>query len=180
MYKPFGVLSQFSKDKSSDKTLSDCVSLSKNIYPVGRLDKDSEGLLLLTNDNKLKHKLTDPKFNHGRTYYVQVEGLLTIEKINLLSSGVVLKDGLTKKASVSNLDNPPILQPRIPAIRFRKNIPTSWVKIELKEGKNRQIRRMTASVGLPTLRIVRVAIGNIWIENMKPGEIRYLTKKDFT
>jgi 23S rRNA pseudouridine2457 synthase len=173
-YKPYEVLSQFSP--SGDKrTLADFFSkLPKDIYPAGRLDYDSEGLILLTSDKALAHRLTDPRYAHERTYYVQVEGAITDEALHKLSSGVDIQiDGVkhrTKPAKALRLHDEPVLPPRNPPIRFRKSIPTSWISLTLTEGKNRQVRRMTAAAGFPTLRLVRYAIGRVTIEGMQPGD----------
>ena len=186
IYKPFGMLSQFSRE-GDHATLADLdFSFPKDIYPVGRLDADSEGLLLLTNDNYLKTKLLEPRNRHKRTYYVQVEGEITKEACHQLADGVKIsingKSYQTLPASASKLDEP-ALPERNPPIRFRKNIPTSWVSVTLHEGKNRQVRRMTAAVGFPTLRLVRWAIGKINLadfsaEGAKPGDVWEVTEKE--
>jgi 23S rRNA pseudouridine2457 synthase len=165
---------QFS-EAGEKKTLAHYFSdLPKDIYPTGRLDFDSEGLLLLTNDKNLSHHLTEPRFAHPRTYYVQVEGTITPEAIQQLATGVSINiDGSqhhTRPAIASIIQGEPSLPPRFPPIRFRKSIPTSWLSLTLTEGKNRQVRRMTAAVGFPTLRLVRYAIGSITIEGMQPGD----------
>jgi 23S rRNA pseudouridine2457 synthase len=175
-YKPFQVLTQFSA-KGEKQTLSDYLPhLSKNIYPVGRLDYDSEGLLLLTNDKPLTHQLLDPSFAHPRTYWVQVEGIVTDDAIAQLSSGVGINvngsNYKTKKAIASKFDTDPIVPERNPPIRFRKNIPTSWLSLTLTEGKNRQVRKMTAATGFPTLRLIRYSIGKVTIGDLQPGEIK--------
>ena len=167
------VLSQFSAE-GDKKTLADFLGdISKDIYPVGRLDYDSEGLLILTNDKQLSHQLLEPKFAHHRTYYVQVDGDITDEAIQQLCKGVNInidgKDYKTKLARARKI-NEPELPERNPPIRFRKNIPTSWIALTLTEGKNRQVRKMTAKVGFPTLRLVRFSIGSVTIENMQPGD----------
>jgi len=178
LYKPFQVLSQFSKE--GDKlTLADCFQhIEKDVYPVGRLDYDSEGLILLTNDKDLTHKLLHPKFQHERTYYVQVEGAITAEAIAQLQAGVTLNINGTKHqtlpAKVVQIDAPELPE-RNPPIRFRQNIPTSWIAITLTEGKNRQVRRMTAAVNFPTLRLVRYSIGKININGMQSGECKVTT-----
>lgn len=169
--KPFNTLCQFTGE-INDSTLADFIKI-KNIYPAGRLDKDSEGLLLLTNDGRLQHKISHPKFKQAKTYWVQVEGEITSEAISELSRGVMLKDGLTKPAKAKYLDLKQTdfkLWERTPAVRYRKNIPTSWVELSIKEGKNRQVRRMTAAVGFPTLRLIRVSIGPWKINQLQPGE----------
>jgi 23S rRNA pseudouridine2457 synthase len=164
IYKPFGTLSQFSRE-GDHATLADLdFDFPKDVYPVGRLDADSEGLLLLTNDNALKTQLLEPRFKHQRTYYVQVEGQATQQACNALSAGVFIsingKKYQTLPAKVSLIEEAQLPE-RNPPIRFRKNIPTSWLSVVLHEGKNRQVRRMTAAVGFPTLRLARWAIGSI-------------------
>jgi len=175
-HKPFQVLSQFSAE--DDKmTLSDFFPhIPKNIYPVGRLDFDSEGLLLLTDDKSLTHQLLDPSFAHPRTYWVQVEGQITNDAINQLQQGVIISlDGKkyqTKKAAAEILLQQPDVSERNPPVRFRKNIPTSWISLTLTEGKNRQVRKMTAATGFPTLRLIRYAIGKLTLDGLKPGSSR--------
>jgi 23S rRNA pseudouridine2457 synthase len=179
IYKPFGMLSQFSRE--GDKpTLADLTTvLPPDVYPVGRLDADSEGLLLLTSDKRLNNRLLNPKFKHLRTYWVQVEGDITAEALQQLSAGVQIsvdgKSYQTLPAQAKRLTDEPILPARNPPIRFRANIPTSWVAITLHEGKNRQVRKMTAAVGFPTLRLVRWAIENLTATQMRPGEVKTLT-----
>ena len=180
------MLSQFSRE-GEHATLADLdFSFPKDIYPVGRLDADSEGLLLLTNDNNLKTKLLEPRNRHKRTYYVQVEGEITKEACQQLAEGVTIsingKSYLTLPASALPLEEPSLPE-RNPPIRFRKNIPTSWVSITLHEGKNRQVRRMTAAVGFPTLRLVRWSIGKISLadfsaEGAKPGDVWEVTDQE--
>ena len=172
-HKPYHVLSQFSAE-GDKKTLADFFPrISKNIYPVGRLDYDSEGLLLLTDDKALTHLLLDPSFAHPRTYFVQVEGAITNEAIHLLQQGVTISvDGKkykTKKAIAKFLTPGAVVTERDPPIRFRKNIPTSWISLTLTEGKNRQVRKMTAAVGYPTLRLIRYAIGKVTLDGIEPG-----------
>ena len=180
VHKPYGFVSQFSGE-SGDLTLQDLIhsnqlhNFPKDIYPVGRLDKDSEGLLLLTNDNNFKTKLLDPKNEHFKTYWVQVDGDITVEAIFKLSKGGIEikhngKTHVCLPASVLKLENIQI-QDRNPPIRFRANIPTSWIEIQLREGKNRQIRKMTAAVGFPTLRLVRVGIQKLRIEKFALGVV---------
>lgn len=155
-------------------TLSDFLSLPKDVYPVGRLDYDSEGLLLLTNDGLLHHKLIDPRFEHSRKYYVQIEGVPDELAIRKLSEGILIERKKTKKANIKLLNEEPPIWERNPPIRFRKSIPTSWLEIELFEGRNRQIRKMTAAVGFPTLRLIRVKIEFLEVFGLKPGEFREL------
>lgn len=172
-YKPYQVLSQFSAE-GGKKTLADFFTgLPKNIYPVGRLDYDSEGLLLLTNDKAITQQLLEPGFAHQRTYYVQVEGTVTDEALQQLTTGVTIsidgKQHRTKPAQAIRIEEP-ALPERNPPIRFRKEIPTSWIALTLTEGKNRQVRRMTAAVGFPTLRLVRYSIGQATIDGLTPGQ----------
>jgi 23S rRNA pseudouridine2457 synthase len=178
-YKPYQVLSQFSAE-GEKKTLAHFFpGIEKNIYPVGRLDYDSEGLLLLTNDKSLTHRLLDPSFAHERTYYVQVDGAITNEAVQQLERGVMInvegKNYRTKKARASILIEEPQVPERVPPIRVRKNIPTSWIALTLAEGKNRQVRKMTAATGFPTLRLVRYSIGSTTIDGMAPGEYKRLS-----
>ncbi|MCR4416951.1 MAG: pseudouridine synthase [Ignavibacteria bacterium] len=175
--KPYRVLCQFSPVEGK-LTLSDFLSLPKDVYPVGRLDYDSEGLIILTNDGLLHHKLIDPRFSHSRTYWVQVEGIPDSDAIDKLSEGVVIENKKTRKANVRILTEEPRLWERNPPIRFRKSIPTSWLEIELFEGRNRQIRKMTAAVGYPTLRLVRIKIEFLEIFDLKPGEFRELKEEE--
>lgn len=171
--KPYGVLTQFT-DKENRPTLSSLYKFPKDVYPVGRLDLDSEGLLLLTNDKSLTNFLLNPKFKHEREYYVQVEGIPTEEAIKKLCDGVIIENRKTLPAKVKMIDDPNF-EKRNPPIRERKNIPTSWLSITIYEGRNRQVRKMTAAVGYPTLRLVRVRIENILLGNLKSGEVRKLT-----
>ncbi|ACT94199.1 pseudouridine synthase [Dyadobacter fermentans] len=186
IYKPFNMLSQFSRE-GDHQTLADLgFTFAKDIYPVGRLDADSEGLLLLTNDNFLKTKLLEPRNRHTRTYYVQVEGEVTDEACRQLSAGVSIsingKQYKTLPAEIAKIAEPELPE-RNPPIRFRKNIPTSWLSVTLREGKNRQVRRMTAAVGFPTLRLVRWSIGKISLADKKinfpnPGDVWEVTPKE--
>ncbi|MEZ4903982.1 MAG: pseudouridine synthase [Spirosomataceae bacterium] len=175
IYKPFGMLSQFSKE--GDKpTLADLpFEFPKDVYPVGRLDADSEGLLLLTNDTRLNHRLLDPKYEHQRTYFVQVEGQITPAACQQLQTGVTIsingKTHRTLPAQAQLLTIEPLLPERNPPIRFRQNIPTSWLALTLHEGKNRQVRRMTAAVDFPTLRLVRAAIEAVELGQMQPSQV---------
>jgi 23S rRNA pseudouridine2457 synthase len=171
--KPYGVLSQF-RDKTGRKTLADIFNMPKNVYPVGRLDFDSEGLLLLTNDKKITDHLLNPLNRHEREYYVQVEGIPGEKDLIRLIDGVIIQKNKTLPAQ-AKLIEPPDFPPRMPPIRIRKNIPTSWISIILHEGKNRQVRRMTAYLGYPTLRLIRVRIKNITFGNLSPGGIKELT-----
>lgn len=171
-YKPYDVLSQFT-DADDRRTLKDFIPIPK-IYPVGRLDRDSEGLLLLTNDGKFQHQLSDPRFQHPRTYWVQVERLPDEPALEQLRRGVNIQDYQTRPAQVQRLAEPN-LPPRDPPIRFRKNVPTAWLEMTLTEGRNRQVRRMTAAVGFPTLRLVRVAIAHLHLRGLTPGQWRELT-----
>jgi 23S rRNA pseudouridine2457 synthase len=166
--KPFGVLCQFT-DNEGRPTLADYIK-EKNVYAAGRLDKDSEGLVVLTDDGKLQNKITDPKHKLEKTYLVQVEGDITEEAVKKLRDGVKLKDGLTKPAKIKTIKEPENLWPREPPIRERRNIPTSWIELKISEGRNRQVRRMTAAVNFPTLRLIRVKVGNWALESLSPGE----------
>lgn len=173
-YKPYGVLSQFTQDTPTQITLKDYIDIP-DVYPVGRLDWDSEGLMLLTNHGQLQHRLANPKFGHERTYWTQVERIPDEIALNKLQTGVQVQDYRTKPAKVRLLPEEPNLPSRNPPIRFRKNIPTAWLEMTLTEGKNRQVRRMTAAVGFPTLRLVRVKIAHLELNNLQPGEWRDLT-----
>ncbi|MDX2098907.1 MAG: pseudouridine synthase [Leptolyngbyaceae cyanobacterium bins.59] len=179
-YKPYDVLSQFTPSSTSEKqhrTLKEWIAIP-DVYPVGRLDRDSEGLLLLTSDGRLQHRLTDPRYEHPRTYWVQVERIPDDRALNQLRQGVRVQDYITRPALVRLLPEEPPLPPRDPPIRFRQNIPTAWMEITLTEGRNRQIRRMTAAVEFPTLRLVRVAIGAVWLGELSPGAWRELTGEE--
>ena len=169
--KPFNVLCQFT-DNESRRNLSDFIPI-RNIYAAGRLDYDSEGLVILTDDGKLQNKISDPKNKLEKTYWVQVEGIPNEESLNKLRKGILLKDGMTKPA-IANLISEPIIQERNPPIRERKNIPTSWIELTISEGKNRQVRRMTAAIGNPTLRLIRYSIGGWTIENLNPGNYKII------
>ncbi|MBD3642193.1 MAG: pseudouridine synthase [Marinobacter sp.] len=176
--KPFQVLCQFTDrrndpDKPPRQTLADWIPLS-NVYPAGRLDFDSEGLLLLTGDGALQHRIASPSRKMPKTYWVQVEGDITDQALTQLANGVELKDGRTRPAKAGRLDHPEVW-PRVPPIRHRESVPTSWIELTITEGKNRQVRRMTAAVGFPTLRLIRYRIGDWTLDNLAPGEYRTLT-----
>lgn len=175
-YKPYNVICQFSPE-GEKVTLKEFIKIPE-IYPVGRLDTDSEGLIIVTDDNKLKQILTEPKFKSEKTYYVQVEGTPNENDLNKIREGLIIKDYKTLPAKVNILEIEPQLSPRIPPIRERKNIPTTWLEIIIKEGKNRQIRKMTAAIGFPTLRLVRVKIKHIGIDTLNIGEYRFLSNKE--
>ncbi len=175
LYKPDGVLTQFSP-VAGKQTLSDFGPFPKDVYPVGRLDEDSEGLLLLTNDGALQHRLSEPRYKHPRTYLVQVERQPSPETLRRLRDGVTIGGVRTLPAGVRALPVPPVLPPKRTPVRFRKTVPTAWLEMTLREGKNRQVRRMTAAVGHPALRLVRIALGPVTLEGLKPGESRPLTK----
>jgi 23S rRNA pseudouridine2457 synthase len=181
LYKPFQVLSQFTSPDGK-KCLKDIMEVEKDVYPVGRLDYDSEGLLLLTNDSSINHQLLHPSFEHKRTYWVQVDGAITENALEILRKGVVInidgKQYKTNKAILKTLPEDLIVPERNPPIRFRKSIPTSWVSIELTEGKNRQVRKMFASVGFPVLRLIRAQLGKYTIDKMLPADILSLTEQE--
>lgn len=180
-HKPYGVLCQFTKEHVSHVTLEDFISLDTDIYPVGRLDKDSEGLLLMTNDNRLKTYLLSPKSQKYKTYWAQVDGTVDDEAINRLKNGVDIKVNKknyhTLPARVRSMTQPTV-EDRKPPIRYRAEIPTSWIEISIREGKNRQIRRMCAAVGFPVLRLIRTAIQDLRLGDLKQGEVKQLNQKD--
>ncbi len=171
------MLCQFT-DSLGRRTLKDFGPFPKDVYSVGRLDIDSEGLLLLTNDNEVNHRLTEPEFEHPRTYLAQVERIPSPQAIKQLEHGVVLQGENTKRVQAHLLEHEPNIPSRIPGIRYRKNVPTAWIEITLREGRNRQVRKMTAAIGHPTLRLVRTNIGELSLGNLKPGEAYQLTQED--
>jgi 23S rRNA pseudouridine2457 synthase len=169
--KPFNVLCQFT-DKEGRKTLSDFIPI-KNVYAAGRLDFDSEGFVVLTDDGKLQNKISDPENKLEKTYWVQIEGIPDDEALKKLRKGIELKDGITKPAKVQIINEPKIWE-RNPPIRVRKSIATCWIELKIVEGKNRQVRRMTAAIGCPTLRLIRYSVGKWNIENLIPGKYKIL------
>jgi 23S rRNA pseudouridine2457 synthase len=181
LYKPFQVLSQFTSPDGK-MCLKDIIEVEKDVYPVGRLDYDSEGLLLLTNDASINHQLLHPSFEHKRTYWVQVDGAITEVALEILRKGVIInidgKQYKTNKAVLKTLPDDIQVPERNPPIRFRKSIPTSWISIELTEGKNRQVRKMFASVGFPVLRLIRAQLGIYTIDKMLPADLLSLTEKE--
>lgn len=182
--KPFGCLSQFTKEVPSHITLADfCEGIPRDVFPVGRLDKDSEGLLLLTNNKSVNHRLLEPKFKHSRTYLAQVEGIPTKEAIQNLEKGVEIKlkksTHTTLPAEAKLLDNQPIMSERVPPIRVRKTVPDAWIELTLVEGKNRQVRKMCAKVGFPVLRLVRISIEGLNLGKMLAGDLVEINEKEF-
>jgi len=168
--KPFGVISKFSPEPGK-RTLADFIDVP-HVYPAGRLDTDSEGLLLLTDDGALQTRIADPSHKLAKVYWAQVEGAPTEAAVSALREGLKLNDFTTKPAGARLIDEPPNLWPRDPPIRYRAKIPTAWLEVTLREGKNRQVRRMTAHVGFPTLRLVRTSIGRVSVEGLAPGTWR--------
>lgn len=174
--KPFGVLCQFTDDEGR-ATLADYIQ-APGYYPAGRLDKDSEGLLLLTNNGRLQQRISDPAFKLSKQYLVQVEGDIDELSINKLTTGVTLKDGPARALCAHPCAENERLWPRVPPVRKRQRIPTSWIQLTLKEGRNRQVRRMTAAVGFPTLRLIRVSIGNVSVWSIEPGKFTFIQAAD--
>lgn len=177
LHKPFGVLSQFTADGSPHRTLAD-FKLPPKVYPIGRLDADSEGLLLLSDEAQWNARLLNPKHAHPREYWAQIERIPTDDALRQLARGVLIQGWRTRPCRVWRLEPPPHVPPRDPPIRYRKNVPDAWIALELIEGKNRQVRRMTAAVGHPTLRLIRVRIGGLELGSLAPGQWRILTQKE--
>jgi len=175
--KPYGVISQFSPNPPH-QTLKDYIDIP-GVYPAGRLDTDSEGLLILTDNGKLQATITDPKYQKNKTYLIQVEGIPRQVQLDNLSQGLDLGDFITAPALVKQVMEPDWLWERVPPVRYRKTVPTSWLELTIHEGKNRQVRRMTAKVGLPTLRLVRIAVGGISLGDLLPGQWYEPKRVDF-
>lgn len=170
-HKPFGVLSQFTDEGSGHPTLADYIDVP-GVYAAGRLDRDSEGLLVLTDNGRLQHRIAHPRSKQPKTYWVQVERIPDDAALKALRQGVTLKDGKTRPAKVKRIDVPSPLFPRDPPVRFRKSVPDCWLELVISEGKNRQVRRMTAHVGHPTLRLIRAQVGEWHLGGLRPGEWR--------
>lgn len=182
IYKPFGMLSQFTVEGGNTSLASIDFKFPQDVYPVGRLDSDSEGLLLLTNDKKVNHRLLEPTYKHKRKYLVQVEGEISAEATKVLEAGMELNDkGKTYRTlpAKAKVIPEPALPERTPPVRFRKNVPTSWVEISISEGKNRQVRKMTAAAGFPTLRLIRIEIEDLRLSKQENGWVEELKKLDF-
>lgn len=181
IYKPYQVLTQFGRE-GNKASLADHFEVPRDVYPVGRLDYDSEGLLILTNDKSLNHRLLNPRFAHEREYWVQVDGAVTAVALEQLQRGVQISvDGKlynTQRCRAYFFGEEPAVPPRNPPIRFRKEIPAPWIRLVLSEGKNRQVRKMTAAVGFPTLRLIRYRIAGATLEGLEPGEMRELTREE--
>lgn len=176
--KPFGVLCQFT-DTDNRATLADYLN-APGYYAAGRLDRDSEGLLLLTNDGALQQKISHPRFKLTKTYLAQVEGQVNASALSALNEGIELKDGRARAINARKVECPEALWSREPPVRFRKHLPTSWIELSLREGRNRQVRRMSANVGFPTLRLIRTAIGNISVWPIAPGESRFASTSELS
>jgi 23S rRNA pseudouridine2457 synthase len=172
-HKPFGVLSQFTPDGSPNRTLAE-FGFPKGVYPIGRLDADSEGLLLLSDEAGLNTRLLDPEHGHSRSYWAQVERIPCPESLSQLAAGVTIQDYKTRPCNITLLSPQPDIPPRDPPIRARKNVPDCWIELQLTEGKNRQVRRMTAAIGHPTLRLMRVRIGSLDLGELPSGQWREL------
>ena len=181
IYKPFQVLTRFGQEEGK-ASLADYFDVPSDVYPVGRLDYDSEGLLILTNDKSLNHRLLDPQFSHEREYWVQVDGAVTDQAIRELKQGVKIaidgKQYQTRRCQADIFETDPLVPERNPPIRFRKLIPAPWIKLVLGEGKNRQVRKMTAAVGFPTLRLIRYRIARITVDGLEPGQMREIGQKE--
>jgi 23S rRNA pseudouridine2457 synthase len=176
-HKPYGVLSQFTRDGSSYRTLDE-FAFPPRVYPIGRLDADSEGLLLLSDEAELNERLLHPQHGHRRVYWVQIERIPTAESLRKLAQGVLLQGRRTLPCCARLLEPQPRLRPRDPPIRFRKNVPDCWIALELVEGRNRQVRRMTAAIGHPTLRLIRVRIGGLALNQLPPGKWKFLAPSE--
>ena len=184
LFKPYGYLSQFTREQPDHKTLADlCPDLPKDVFPVGRLDKDSEGLLLLTSDSRVNHRLLNPAFQHERTYLAQVEGVPDEVAMHALQDGPAIKVGKSRYKTLpckaTLLAEEPDVPERVPPIRVRKTVPDSWIELTLIEGKNRQVRKMCAAVGYPVLRLMRAGIEDLKLDDMVPGELREISREEF-